>query len=340
MPNAKSTAETRRRRGEKQKSEIVCCLCIDMIGSTRAGLSRTTQQNDKFNLAFVEQLWPHWEELVLGETLVKFTGDGWLVITTDVDQLPALCCLALIQAKRFQPEMSERTGTDPAMIPPLRMALCAGRDVSVTLPNGQLDWVGDSVRRAVRAAEYCGPLRKKTRPNEILVDDTVRLAVQRDFHIEVAEIAKRVSAAKQSEEPLVLHLLVGLKLETCFQSDAPPHFIYTLGRTGMAREAEKEVERRIKQGATDATDSRKGEKHYELIARRERIIGDLNTMISKLPYPSVCRMVDRMKAKKLTNLWTFNILNSKKKLRICHETFYIQRNLTNFVGPQCRFGVD
>jgi hypothetical protein len=301
-PNAKSTAKTRRRRGEKQNSEVVYCLYIDLIGSTKAGLSRTTQPNYKFNSALVDQIMPHLESLDLMDTLVKFTGDGWLVMTNIVDQLPALCCLALIQAKRFQPEMSERTGTDPAMIPPFRIALCAGRDVSVTLPNNRSDWVGDSARRAVRAAGYCGTLKEKTSTNEILVDETVRVNVLRDFYFEDAEMAKRVSAAKHSEEPLILYLLIGLKLETCFQSDAPPHFIYALGVTGMTREAEKEVERRIDQGATDGTDSQK----------RKSIISDLNAVISILPSARACKMGDRMRAKGLTDASTRNILYLKK----------------------------
>ena len=301
-PNAKSTGEKRRRRGEKKNSEVVYCLCIDLIDSTRAGLSRTTQQNDQFNLAFVKQLSPHWESLVLEDTSVKFTGDGWLFMTNSVEQLRALCCLALLQAKRFQMEMSELTGAGPDQIPGLRIALCGGYDVSVLLPDGRSDWVGDSGRRAVRAAGYCGTLRKKTPPNEILLDEMVRLAVQRDFCIEDAEMPQRDSATKPSEEELVLWQLKRLKLETCFQSAAPPHFIYTLGVTGSPEQVENVAERLIEKGAKEATDPQ----------QRQKIIGDLNILISSLPYPSALEIVARMQGQKLADLATDNILHKKK----------------------------
>src|ERR1039457_6440812 len=98
----------------------VSCLCIDLIGSTKAGLSRTTQQNDTFNQALVDQIKPHLQELGLDKALVKFTGDGWLVMTSDTNQRPALCCLALIQANRFQSEMSKFTKVPADKIPSLR----------------------------------------------------------------------------------------------------------------------------------------------------------------------------------------------------------------------------
>ena len=265
-------------------------------------LEPTDEKNDEFNLAFVKQLDPHWESLALGDTLLKFTGDGWLVMTNDVDQLPVLCCLALVQAKKFQSEMSERTGTDPAKIPPLRIALCAGRDIPVTLANGHEDWVGDSVRRADRATQFCGTLKQKTSANEILVHKRVREDVERDFYFGEAEMSKRVPVDKQSEEELDLFLLIGLKLETCLQPDAPPHFLYTLGVT-EPDELEKVAEQLIERGAKLATDSQ----------QRQRIIGDLKAMIPRLPYPSRSKMAERMKAKKLTDQLTSNILNSMKK---------------------------
>src|ERR1017187_6070862 len=93
-------------------SSDVSCLCIDLIGSTKASLNRTTQQNDTFNHALVEQIKPHLKQLDLEKALVKFTGDGWLVMTNDTNQRSALCCLALIQAKKFQSEMSKLTGVN------------------------------------------------------------------------------------------------------------------------------------------------------------------------------------------------------------------------------------
>src|SRR5271157_668905 len=149
-------------------SRLVSCLSIDLIGSTKAGLELTTAQLDRFNRSLVSQLKPHLEKLGLSGALLKFTGDGWLLMTGVADEVPALCCLATVLANRFQLEMSTATGIPADRIPELRLAICAGRDVSVELPDGRHDLVGDSARRATRLSGSCFG-------NEILIDDTVRL---------------------------------------------------------------------------------------------------------------------------------------------------------------------
>jgi hypothetical protein len=115
-PQLKQSSGTRS-GAKKQNPQLVYCLCLDLTGSTKAGLSLTNQQNDRFNSAFVKQISPHWKSLVSDpELILKFTGDGWLFMTREVGRLSDLCCLALIQAKMFQREMSELTGTEPAQI--------------------------------------------------------------------------------------------------------------------------------------------------------------------------------------------------------------------------------
>jgi len=282
--------------------ETVYCLSIDLIDSTKAGLDRTTHQNDRFNEALVEQINPHLEQLDLESALLKFTGDGWLVMST-VKQLPALCCLALIQARRFQVEMSNLTGIEARKIPRLKIAVCAGRDVSVKLPDGRSDWVGDSARRAVRASGYCGTPDKGEQPNEILVDETVRVAVQRDFDFNEADMSKRTSA-KPSEEKLLLHRLEALRAETCAESDAPQHFVYALSVTGMAEQAQKVAERAVDQGAhAIATNSRS----------TAQIIPGWNAVIRSLQdYSSAVQMLDRIRAHGLKpDLATYAILIKK-----------------------------
>jgi hypothetical protein len=136
------------------------------------------------------------------------------------------------------------------------------------------------------------------------VDETVRGDVQRDFHFKDAEMSKRISATKPSEEQLVIHQLSALKPETCAQSDAPQHFVYTLGVIGMAKEAQKVAERVIDQGARDiATDFR----------NRAKIIPGWNAVILSLrDYSSALKMLDRIRAKGLkADLATYSILIKK-----------------------------
>lgn len=180
---------------------VVYCLCIDMIGSTEAGLQYSTQDFDKFNSALVQQIEPHWVafNLDLDRTLVKFTGDGWLLMTDRPAMVFALCNVALRMASRFRLDMVELTGLNESRIPHLRLALCSGRDIPVELPTKQNDWVGDSARRANRASKLCNP-------DEILVDQGVRDAVVRDFDFE--ELPKEQHEhAEKKEEYFPLYIL-------------------------------------------------------------------------------------------------------------------------------------
>src|SRR6476659_2239404 len=142
---------------------MTLCLAIDLKKSTAAGLLLTTKRLDRFNLALVRQFTPHLVAVGLEGALIKFTGDGWLVLSDDPEDAAPLCCLAIIMACRFREEMSEEVSLDGDAIPALRLSVCFGRDLSVELPNGQRDFVGDSVRHAVRACQLC-------HDNEILID--------------------------------------------------------------------------------------------------------------------------------------------------------------------------
>src|SRR5205807_9802220 len=77
---------------------LVSCLSIDLIGSTKAGLELTAARLDRFNTSLVSQIKPHLEKLGLRDALVKFTGDGWLLMTDEAEKVPvpAFCCLATI----------------------------------------------------------------------------------------------------------------------------------------------------------------------------------------------------------------------------------------------------
>jgi hypothetical protein len=85
-------------------------------------------------MSLVQQIMPHLQHLGLSDALLKFTGDGWLLMTYKAEKVPALCCMATIMVKRFQQEMSQITGIDVKRVPALRLSICSGRDVSIELP--------------------------------------------------------------------------------------------------------------------------------------------------------------------------------------------------------------
>jgi tetratricopeptide (TPR) repeat protein len=232
MEDADRQLGSRRDDSAQHPIRLVYCLCMDLIGSTQAGLQLTTQRLDRFNAALIEQIQPHVDYLGLGDALIKFTGDGWLVMTEAPDSVPGLCCLAVIMANRFQEEMSQKTGIAVDHIPALRLTVCCGRDIRVELAGGGWDWAGDSARRATRASGYCYP-------NEILIDETVRLHVFRDFQLADAALEDRPPEyrPKRVEEPIPLHTLRGLKPSAGVESDAPECYVYTLRAVGRVQEA-------------------------------------------------------------------------------------------------------
>ncbi|GAG37517.1 unnamed protein product, partial [marine sediment metagenome] len=201
---------------EENSVGFVFCLSIDLIGSTEASLKLTTQKLDRFNISLVEQIQPYLKRLELTDASTKFTGDGWLVMTEKGKKVPALCCLATIMANRFQDEMSQKTEIAKDNIPSLRLAICSGRDIRVELPDGHKDWVGDSARKAVRASGYC-------MPDEILIDESVRSWVLRDFNIKSSNVEQRPPEyrPKRMEEYFTLYVLGELKPEVAVDSETP-----------------------------------------------------------------------------------------------------------------------
>jgi class 3 adenylate cyclase len=199
---------------------IVYCLSMDMIASTEAGLQMTKLRSDRFNLSFVEQIKPHLQKLGLSDGLLKFSGDGWLLMTADEEQVPRLCCLAVILAARFRDEMSEATGMVADRVPSLRLAICAGRDIRVELPDGGEDWVGDSARRATRLCQCC-------QPDEILTDETVKLLAFRDFRVSLADLNRRPPEyqPKRMEEPIQPYVLGELRTDAAVESGAPEYYM-------------------------------------------------------------------------------------------------------------------
>jgi len=226
---------------DKRKQQLTCCLCIDLIGSTAGGLTLTSRQLDRFNIALVEQIAPHLEQLGLSHVLLKFTGDGWLLLAhgPDRDAIASLCCLAAIMAHKFAEEMVDLSKLSADRIPRLRLALGAGFDLLVTLPNGQTDYVGDSARRAVRAL---GCRDESCEPAEILVCDVIRQAVMRDFVISDEDVTKIRPKPAKAEELFPLYVLGELRPEAAADFDAPDYHAYTLAVIGKVSEAVQVLE--------------------------------------------------------------------------------------------------
>lgn len=229
MPNADRSPK----KHTEPSARLTLCLAMDLKGSTRSGLELTSKRLDRFNLALVHQLTPHLHSVGLESAVVKFTGDGWLVMSDEQDHVAPMCCLARIMGQRFQVEMSRESGIAQENIPALRLAVCSGRDLAVVLHDGQRDFVGGSVRRAVRACQLC-------RDNEILVDDTVRTWIQQDFLTHRVDLEERLAHNPDAkmEEDLALHVLDKLKVESAIDPDAPVYYVNTLAILGRIEAAD------------------------------------------------------------------------------------------------------
>jgi len=81
--------EAKAQSQHKQDVKLVYCLCMDLIDSTKAGLEFITAKLDHFNISLVEQIRPHLIKLGLDDAMLKFTGDGWLLMTHEADKVPA-----------------------------------------------------------------------------------------------------------------------------------------------------------------------------------------------------------------------------------------------------------
>jgi len=296
---------TERKEGFKFKVECptVYCLSIDMIGATSVGLKFTTREFDRFNRRLVEQIKPHLEKLWLVDVSLKFTGDGWLLMVHGAEKVPALCCLAIIMANRFQDEMSQLTKIAIDRIPPLRLAICSGQDTYVVLPDGHKDWVGDSARRATRASGYCFP-------NEILIDEPVRYIVFRDFYVKPADVKQRPPKyqPKRMEEDFPVHILGEPKSEVAADSEAPEYFVYTLSVIGKMKEAEIVAQRVSKRLGDEVSKLGIAE-----IAARQGILRSWNRLMASLPdYSSVLEMLKGIRDARLApDVVTYNTLINK-----------------------------
>ena len=70
-----------------------------MIGSTKRGLKLRSWELDRFNQALIDHIRPHIDALELKHAVVKFTGDGWLVMSpTAASKLRCLAAPMIVVA--------------------------------------------------------------------------------------------------------------------------------------------------------------------------------------------------------------------------------------------------
>lgn len=202
-----------------------------MIESTKFGLTLDSRALRTFNQGFIDQIRPHLDGLRLRHAVLKFTGDGWLVMSQEPNDVIPLACLAQAMVETFQRDMHERTGLDE--VPGLRVSICVGHDERVTLPNGSIDLVGDSARRACRLNRLC-------RPNEVLLCSASQVGVMRDFEVDrVKDVEREQRLADREggkwEEDFVFFRLVGPKDHLTRDSD--PALVYLLAVLGRIEQA-------------------------------------------------------------------------------------------------------
>lgn len=213
---------------------FVTCLYVDMVSSTENLLKLKEYERARFYRALVRQIEPHITALGLSDAVVKFTGDGWLIMVHNPADVEALLCLGLLFSRRFRTEMAGMTGRPAADIPALRIAAGFGRDLQVSTPPGQRDWVGDSARRAARLADCCFD-------DEFLVSQQLVDSTHLDFTFEFVDLSARPPERrpKHSEEDVAAVRLTGIRGVVSSTSDAPYTYVYTLGVLGDTPTAER-----------------------------------------------------------------------------------------------------
>ncbi len=212
--------------GDPREAQVYC-LCIDLVGSTRSGLRLSSGDSRRFYEALAEQITPHLRKTGLHGAVVKFTGDGWLVLT-DSSRARCLCAFAILMARTFDRQMRKRLGRPDFRIPALRLSIASALDFHLAVLD-RTDWVGDSARLAVRLNGYC-------RDNEVLVTSTVREAACRDFELRVLRLDQRPAPPKPLEDPSVpVYALLGFSRS--LERDPAPgpcysHVLREIGRRG------------------------------------------------------------------------------------------------------------
>ena len=293
---------------ERQPAVVVrrvACLCVDMIGSTSASLGLISPRNCLFLQAVVAQIEPHLANCGLRDAVVKFTGDGWLIFAPcdRADERPpegvcALCSLATVLAHTFRDDVARISGEIAEAadggplplaldeIPHLRLGMAEGYDIELRLPNGQLDYLGDSARRAVRVARKC-------QPDEILVSQPVLELVEHEF----GTTPKVARAVRKGEPQIVMRGLGALRPEVVGDPHAPQAFIHTLVTTGRLNEVEAYLLGREQTYIAQAARGEADQAGDTAIRNRVGLLNCWHNLLScpSVTYPEAVRLLGSMK---------------------------------------------
>ena len=215
------------------RQHLVYCLSIQM--SEPATPERETSEaalarQDRLNVILAEHLKPHIYNLHLSDIFVKFTGNGFLLMTDRSDSVPALSCLGVILANNFNDEVAQAFGIAQNRLPALRISLFSGHDRRIEMPDGKREWVGDSLRKAVHLAMFL-------HTDRVLVDDSIRGLVGGEFKIERCDAEPVIETDADTEAAGSGWVLGQLDLDSSVDSGSPELYIYTLSALGRMEDA-------------------------------------------------------------------------------------------------------
>lgn len=276
----------------------VYCFLIDMIRSTSQRDRRSSVATDRFDDALDKYLDPLLEPLGLSAVHQHSTGDGFQLLTENENDLQALCCLGVIMSRRFRSQLAKMAAVPVDNVPSLRISICGGKGT-----KKRSGYVGTSGIRATRANKYC-------LPNEVLVDEAVRVYVCDDFDLELVDFGRRPPDLKPEhvEDDYRLYSLKDLRLENLLEWDLLPIYRFTLSETGREAKAHEllmELEKRLNK-ETQRLSDRPSETQLH-VAKRWSIL--LN---SQPDYEQARRVFERMVSEGIEpNVYVYSMLMNK-----------------------------
>lgn len=247
-------------------SRTVISLAMDLIGSTANGLKMSDNQFRRFNRALIDQIEAYIENFGLESAVLKFTGDGFFLSHPDLEMARTIVAFAKTISFRFQKDLADTLGIGEASVPAIRVAICTGDDQSIEMRDGQLEWVGDSARRAARACQQCWP-------NELIVSSTIYEKILRVFITRPIEITERNMQSKW-EEPFTIYSVGEIRADYAeeLRNDVDPAapFIKYLDLTDRTPAASELASRAIETYEEESQSLGRAASPSEIIRLRER----------------------------------------------------------------------
>jgi len=284
----------------------VYCLSISLVDATGSEPENPPARQDRFSVLLAEELKSHIENLGLVDVSLKFTGNGWLMMTAKEEQITALACLATIIVEKFQESIAQATGVARDRVPSVRAVICSGHGRFIELPDGRKDWIGDSPRKAARLSMYC-------HPNKVLLDGTVHDYVAGDFEVAPVDFKPELSGTGMGDVDSPLYSLEGPRLEASGAVKDPARFIYTFGAIGKGEEiatsSKKLVELLAGESKHLAVDDMDGRDNKE----KQKSLGRWNRIMASLPdYASALELFEAMRGAGLSpDIAAYNVLVAK-----------------------------